>query len=141
MSIDPQNRAEVAAYVREEGRGIVATVTSEGEPEAALMGITALDDGTLLFNVVPWARKLANLKAQGRVAVVVGTSAHVSVQFEGLAVITEGDEADHYAAEFERLMPGSKSRYEGYEVVVVRPEWLRVYDVSHRPPLVVEARW
>jgi pyridoxine/pyridoxamine 5'-phosphate oxidase len=141
MGLDPQNRAEIAAFVRAEGRAVVATVTPDGEPEAALVGITALDDGTLIFNVVPWARKLANLKASGRAAVVVGTAAHVSVQFEGPAVITDGDEAEHYATEFERLMPGSKTRYEGYEVVIVRPKWLQVYDVSHRPPLVVEAGW
>ena len=141
MSLDPQDPAAIAAYVREDGRAIVATVTPGGEPEAALVGITALDDGTLIFNVVPGARKLANLAANGRVAVVVGTTGHDSVQFEGVAVIAEGDEADHYAAEFERLMPGSRSRYEGYEVIVVRPDWLRVYDVAHRPPLVAEARW
>ena len=141
MTLDPEDRAAIAAYVREEGRGIVATVTPGGEPEAALMGITALDDGTLLFNVVPWARKLDSLKAQGRVAVVVGTAGPMSVQFEGPAVITEGEEAERLAAEFERLMPGSRSRYEGYALVVVRPSWLRVYDVSHRPPLVAEARW
>ena len=141
MTLDPNNRTEIAAYVRAEGRAIVATVTADGAPEAALVGITALDDGTLIFNVVPGARKLANLAANRRVAVVVGTTGHFSVQFEGTAVITAGDEADHFAAEFERLMPGSRSRYEGYEVVVVRPDWLRVYDVSHRPPLVVEASW
>lgn len=141
MTLDPLNPAEVAAFVREEGRGIVATVSPDGEPEAALVGITALDDGTLLFNVVPWARKLANLKSSGRVAVVVGTAGAVSIQFEGRAEVTSGDAAERFAADFERLMPGSRARYEGYEVVVVRPDWLRVYDVSHRPPLVVEARW
>lgn len=141
MSLDPQDRAGIAAFVRQEGRAIVATVTPEGEPEAALVGITALDDGTLIFNVLPWARKLVNLRANTRVAVVVGTVGPVSVQFEGSAVVTEGESAGRYAEEFERLMPGSKSRYEGYEVVVVRPDWLRVYDVSHKPPLVVEASW
>ncbi len=141
MSLDPQDPADIAAFVRQEGRAIVATVTPDGEPEAALVGIAALDDGTLIFNVLPWARKLVNIKANRRVAVVAGTVGPVSVQFEGPAVITEGDSAERYAAEFERLMPGTKSRYEGYEVVVVRPDWLRVYDVSHKPPLVVEARW
>jgi len=141
MSLDPNDHAAIAAYVREEGRAVVATVTPAGVPEAALVGITALEDGTLLFNVVPWARKLVNLKANGRAAVVVGTAGPMSIQFEGPAEITEGAEAEHYAAEFERLMPGSTSRYEGYEVVAVRPDWLRVYDVSHRPPLVVEACW
>ncbi|PKQ14459.1 MAG: hypothetical protein CVT68_11770 [Actinobacteria bacterium HGW-Actinobacteria-8] len=141
MSLDPQDPADIAAFVRQEGRAIVATVTPDGVPEAALVGITALDDGTLIFNVVPWARKLVNLKGNGRIAVVAGTVGPVSVQFEGPAVVTEGESAERYAAEFERLVPGSKSRYEGYEVVVVRPDWLRVYDVSHKPPLVVEARW
>ncbi|MBC7297555.1 MAG: pyridoxamine 5'-phosphate oxidase family protein [Demequina sp.] len=141
MSLDPQDCASIAAFVRQEGRAIVATATPDGEPEAALVGVTALDDGTLIFNVLPWARKLANLKANGRVAVVAGTAGPVSVQFEGRAVATDGESAERYADEFERLVPGSKSRYEGYEVVVVRPDWLRVYDVSHKPPLVVEARW
>jgi hypothetical protein len=141
MSLDPQDPADIAAFVRHEGRAIVATVTPDGEPEAALVGITALDDGTLIFNVLPWARKLVNLRANMRVAVVTGTVGPLSVQFEGPAVITEGESAERYAAEFERLVPGSKSRYEGYEVVVVRPDWLRVYDVSHKPPLVIEARW
>ena len=141
MTLNPEDHAAIAAFVREEGRAVVATVTPRGEPEAALVGITALDDGTLIFNVVPWARKLANMDANGRVAVVVGTGGPVSIQFEGPVVITEGAEAEHFSTEFERLMPGSASRYEGYEVVVVHPDWLRVYDVSHRPPLVVEARW
>lgn len=141
MSLDPQDPAAIAAFVRQEGRAIVATVTPDGEPEAALVGITALDDGTLIFNVLPWARKLVNLRANGRVAVVAGTVGPVSVQFEGQAVVTDGESAERYAADFERLMPGTKSRYEGYEVVVVRPDWLRVYDVSHKPALVVEARW
>jgi len=141
MSLDPQDPADIATFVRQEGRAIVATVSPDGEPEAALVGITALDDGTLIFNVLPWARKLVNLRANGRVAVVAGTVGPVSVQLEGPAVITEGESAERYAADFERLMPGTKSRYEGYEVVVVRPDWLRVYDVSHKPALVVEARW
>lgn len=141
MTLDPQNRTEIAEYVRKEGRAIVATVTPGGAPEAALVGIAALDDGTLIFNVVPWARKLVNLAGSERVAVVVGAVGAVSVQFEGSAFVTAGDEAEHYATEFERLMPGCRTRYEGYEVVVVRPDWLRVYDVSHRPPLVVEASW
>lgn len=141
MTLDPQDPAAIAAFVREEGRAVVATVTADGEPEAALVGIAAGDDGTLIFHVVPGARKLANLAANSRVAVVAGTVGPVSVQFEGPAVITEGDEAARYAAEFERLMPGTRSRHEGYDVVVVRPDWVRVYDVSHKPPLVVEARW
>lgn len=141
MSLDPQDRADIAAFVRQEGRAVVATATPDGEPEAALVGMTALDDGTLIFNVLPWARKLVNLRANARVAVVAGTVGPVSVQFEGSAVLTEGESAARYAEDFERLMPGSKSRYEGYEVVVVRPDWLRVYDVSQKPPLVVEASW
>ncbi len=141
MSLDPHDRADVAAFIRHEGRAIVATVAPDGNPEAALVGITALDDGTLIFNVLPWARKLDNLRANARVAVVVGTIGPVSVQCEGPAVISDGEQAERYADAFERLVPGSKSRYEGYAVVAVRPDWLRVYDVSHQPPRVVEATW
>ena len=141
MTLDPEDRTAIAAYVCEEGRGVVSTVTPEGWPEAAFVGLAAMDDGKLIFNAVPWARKLDNLRANARVAVVVGTTGPLSLQFEGTAVITEGAEAERFSAEFERLKPGTSARYAGYSVVVMRPDWVRVYDVSHKPPLVVEARW
>ena len=141
MTLDPREPATIVAFVREQERAIVATVTPDGAPEAALVGIAALDDGTLIFNAPTAARKIANLQATGRVAVVVGAVGPVSVQIEGDAVITEGDEKAHYADEFENQCPGTRSRYPGYEVIVIRPDWARVYDVSHKPPLVIESAW
>ncbi len=141
MTLNPREPATIVAFIRQQERAIVATVTSAGMPEAALVGIAALDDGTLIFNAPTAARKIANLRANGRVAVVVGAVGPVSVQIEGEAVITDGDDKSRYADQFESQFPGSRSRYQGFEVVVIRPDWARVYDVSEKPARVVEAAW
>jgi hypothetical protein len=63
------NRAGLIEFVRARGLAVVATRTREGDPEAALVGITATDRGDLIFDS---SREYANLQADQRVAVVTG---------------------------------------------------------------------
>ena len=48
--------------------------------------------GTLLFNCRLSTRKMTNLTTNSRVAVVIGTAHDVSVQIEGKATVTTGEE-------------------------------------------------
>ncbi|WP_353113885.1 pyridoxamine 5'-phosphate oxidase family protein [Microbacterium sp.] len=141
MAPDPHRPASLAAFVRAEGRGVVATVSPDGAPEAALVGLTARDDGTLIFDSPETFRKIANLRADDRVAVVIGTGGDVSVQVEGTALVVEGEERVALAAEYETRFPGSRALTDGFAVVAVRPAWVRVYDASSPAPEVAEARW
>jgi general stress protein 26 len=141
VSFDPDDTAAFAAFVREHGRGVVATASASGAPEAALVGIAALDDGALIFDTYADSRKAANLRHDDRVAVVVGTEGDVSVQIEGTATITVGEERERHGATYNAQFPGSRALDPDFAVVVVRPEWVRVYDASTRPPVVTEARW
>ena len=141
MTLDPHDRLSIAAFVRQEGRGVVATVAPQGGPEAALVGLASLDDGTLVFNAARQARKIDNLATNDLVAIVVGVAGEVSVQLEGTAVIAREQERERYGDEYERQLPGSRARDPEFAVVVVRPSWVRVYDTSTRPATVLEARW
>ncbi|WP_109687724.1 pyridoxamine 5'-phosphate oxidase family protein [Branchiibius hedensis] len=87
MTIDASSPPALARFVRDQRRGVVATVSAAGHPEAALVGLTALDDGTLIFDSHQSFRKVANLQAASTVAVVVGLDGQVSVQVEGTARI------------------------------------------------------
>ena len=63
----------------------MATCTREGDPEAALVGITATDRGELVFDTSRRSRKYANIQADQRVAVVIGWDDELTVQVEGNA--------------------------------------------------------
>ena len=141
MTLDPADRAAVAAFVRTEGRAVVATVTADAAPEAALVGLAALDDGTLIFDAPAHTRKIANLHGHARVAVVVGLCGDVSLQLEGAATLTEGDERQRLGAAYDAQLPGSHALDAGFAVVAVHPDWVRVYDVSSGGADVAEARW
>ena len=138
MSVDANDLVTVIEFIRAAGRGVVATVTASGRPEAALVGLAILDDGTMIFNSHEDARKIANLRSSERVAIVAGTVGGISVQVEGIASVVEGDERDSFGAEYNRQFPGSRAQTGGFAVVVVRPVWIRVYDLTETPPVVTE---
>jgi pyridoxine/pyridoxamine 5'-phosphate oxidase len=141
MDIDPRNPAAVAAFARAERLVVVSTVSPSGEPEAALVDIAADDEGAFFFNAYKTARKLDNLRANPRAAMVIGTRGEVSLQFEGPAYVAEGEERTYFAAAHVAHYPGSRAEHEDFEMVVIRPAWVRRYDASTRPPTVVEVTW
>lgn len=141
MSPDPHDPASIANFVRRQERAIVATVSRSRHPEAALVGIAALDDGRLIFDAPISTRKIDNLRGDEHVAVVVGTTGEVSIQLEGTAFIAEGADRQLYGAEYNAQFPGSRALHPEFAVVVIRPNWVRVYDTSTTPAHVREARW
>lgn len=141
MAIDPHDRVSVVMFIREHERGVAATVSAGGEPEAALVGMVALDDGTILFTSRSESRKVANLVGNGAVALVVGTEGAVTLQLEGSAEVASAARAKELEPVFLRHAPGSRVTDPGFALVIVRPRWVRSYDVSDAVPVVVEALW
>ena len=131
----------MAAFVRSCGLAVVATIDSGQRPEAALVGIAALDDGTLIFDTEHESRKVDNLRHNACVAVVVGWNDAISLQIEGVAEITTGADRQDYASAYDAQLPGSRALDPDVDVVVIRPTWVRVYDTTTHPPLVRESRW
>lgn len=141
MVFDPADRVSVVSFIRRHARGVVATVSPAYVPEAALVGLVALDDGRLLLNTFASSRKLANLRANPAIAVVVGTEGEVSLQLEGTAAIASTEQHATLADEFLRHAPGSRVHDEGFTLVVVSPDWVRFYDATGKRSIVSEARW
>lgn len=131
----------MAAFAREERLVVVSTVTPEGLPEAALVDIAADDEGTFFFTAHHVARKLDNLRATPKAAMVIGTKGDVSLQLEGPAYVAEGEEKAHLVAAFMAHYPNSVAERPDFDMVVIRPAWVRLYDASTKPPTVVEASW
>ncbi len=129
---------ELVAFVAEHPLGVVATHDPVRGPEAALVSFTVTDDGEVLFDTFISSRKVANLAADGRVALVLGCSGPASIQVEGIASLPSGEEHARWAAEYERRLPGSSAMKPGVTVVRVEPHWLRVYELSGSGPVVRE---
>jgi len=125
--------AVLVTTVRREQRGVLATTAANGAPEAALVGLAALDDGTLVLNAPASARKTANIRRQPRVALVIGAGPARSLQLEGVAEVLDGDDRIRFAAAYDVQFPGSRSLAEGFVVIAVRPQWIRDYDVEREP--------
>lgn len=141
MDLDASEPVSVATFVRTQGRSVVATTAEDGRPEAALVGMAALDDGRLIFDAHRNARKVENLRRDARVAVVVGLSGDVSVQLEGSARVTEGAERYQLGSEYNVQLPGSRALDDDYAVIAVTVDWVRVYDAAPMLPRVTEANW
>ncbi|MDR7110374.1 general stress protein 26 [Microbacterium trichothecenolyticum] len=141
MAFDPRDVPAFVDFVRAEAQGVVATVSPSGAPEAALVGIAALDDGTLVFDTLALSRKAENLRHDHRIAVVIGTDGAVSVQIDGFGTIVHGTLREEYGGAYNEQFPGSRALDPEFAVIVVRPAWVRVYDASTSPANVTEARW
>ncbi|WP_395244078.1 pyridoxamine 5'-phosphate oxidase family protein [Agromyces sp. MMS24-K17] len=126
--------AGLIEHVRAERHGVVATVSPGGAPEAAFLSITATDRGELVFDAKPDSRKVANLRADGRIAVVVGGEGGTTLQAEGVADLPEGDELERCIAAYLDAFPQFERSVRGGGVVVVRIRltWARFGD--HRAP-------
>lgn len=134
----PLSLDECAAFVAENPLGVVSTHGPERGPEAALVSFTVTHDGAILFDTFTDSRKVANLAADERVALVLGCSRPLSLQIEGIAHLPSDDERVRWAAEYESRLPGSSAMKPGMTVVRIEPHWLRVYDASCSPSAVRE---
>ncbi|BDZ37864.1 pyridoxamine 5'-phosphate oxidase family protein [Microbacterium suwonense] len=140
MSIDPADRSAVARFIRTCGAGVVATVGSDAEPQAAYVGLTATDDGMLIFDATSQSRKVTNIARRPAVAVAV-TGADVTVQLEGRAHVTRDEERWRLGEVYSERFPNSRVFDDGFVVVAVEATWVRVYDAGEHPPRVAETSW
>lgn len=141
MIPNPTNPESVAAFARRERLVVVATAAPDGAPEAALVDIAADDEGTFFFTAHRSHRKLDNLRANPRAAMVIGTTGTVSLQLEGPAWVAEGAEKAALIDAFRAHYPASRAADPDFEMVAMRPAWVRLYDITERPPTVVEVNW
>lgn len=132
-------REEFVAFVRMARQGVVATVDGRANPEAALAGLAVTDEGDVLFDSYTATRKVDNLRANPRAALVIGWDDGVSVQVEGSAEILSGPDRDAFGKIYLAQFPGSRALTDGFSLVRVIPDWLRHYDTRPDPALVTEA--
>ena len=122
--------AELVEYVRAHRDGVVSTVGPSGEPQAAYLPIAATDGGELVFDARASSRKIANLRRDDRVAVVVGGADGTTLQAEGVADLPEGADRERCAAAYLAAFPQFAASLADEAIVLVRIRltWSRFGD-------------
>jgi len=135
--------AALLAFMRSHRLAVEASHAADGSPQAALVGIAVTDAFEIVFDTLESTRKARNLRADPRVAFVVGPSDDAigcTVQLEGLADEPVGADLARIKQAYFAATPGGPDResWTGITYFRVRPTWIRFSDFTCVPPRMVE---
>jgi general stress protein 26 len=136
-------RNELLAFMRSERYAVQASVSTRGRPQAAVVGIAVSDAFEIVFDTLESTRKAVNLRANPRVAFVIGGTRdgdERTVQYEGTADVPEGAERERLQRIYFGRFPDGRDRqaWPGLIYVRVKPAWIRYSNYSVQPPQIVE---
>jgi general stress protein 26 len=123
-------KRELYEFLRRHKYAVQASVTPDGAPQAAVVGIVTTDRLELFFDTLNTTRKWKNLQHDGRIAFVIGWDQEQTVQFEGIADEPVGPELDRLKAIYFQGFPDGREReqWPGITYFRVRPRWVRYSD-------------
>jgi general stress protein 26 len=138
--VEDAARELIHDYLERHDLAVLATASPSGSPEAALMGIAANEDLDLIFDTLTTTRKYARLKANPRVALVIGLESETTLQLEGEAEELDGEALAAAKEIYFRKWPDGREReaWPNITYFKVRPRWIRHSDFSRPPPRIVE---
>ncbi len=137
------DRAELLEFMRSHRYAVQASVSRNGAPQAAVVGIAVADDLSVFFDTLESTRKAKNLRHNRRIALVIGgvtAGDERTVQYEGVADELLGAELAALKAVYFAKFPDGRERetWPGITYVRARPTWIRYADYNRNPPLIVE---
>jgi pyridoxine/pyridoxamine 5'-phosphate oxidase len=124
------DREQLVEFVRQRALAVVATRDAYGEPQAALVGVAATEQGEIVFDTLTSSRKYRNVSSRPWVALVIGWDDEVTLQCEGVADLPLGEDLDHCQGAYFERYPDGRQRAASPDIthVRVRPGWLRYSD-------------
>jgi general stress protein 26 len=133
-------RFELYKFMAMHALGVLGSISAEGMPQSALVGIAVTDELEIIFDTLNSSRKYGNLVSNAKACFVVGWEGETTVQFEGEAFLPEGEELERYKEVYFAKWPDGPSRqsWPGLVYFVVRPRWIRYSDFNQHPPLIEE---
>jgi hypothetical protein len=133
-------RTELVHFLRKYKLAVEATVAPRGAPQAAVVGFAVSDALEIVFDTVETTRKYQNLRADPRIALVIGWDHDITAQIEGVADFPSGEELERIRACYFVAYPDGRDRlaWPGITHVRVRPTWVRYSDFTVDPPRIIE---
>ena len=106
-------RADLLQFLRARRYAVQSSVSSEGAPQAAVIGIAVSDDFEIVFDTIETTRKARNLRRNDRIALVFGSlesDAAQTVQYEGDADRPAGAELEELREQYFQVFPDGRER-------------------------------
>ena len=139
-------------YLERHDLAVIATASPSGSPAAALIGIALAgraQDIHVIFDTLTTTRKYARLKANPRVALVIGLGEETTLQLDGEAEELAGEALAEAKAAYFRKWPDGREReawpnrrtresWPNITYFKLRPRWIRHSDFGRQPPKIVE---
>jgi len=125
-------RDELLPFLRKHRLGVQSTVSSSGDPQAAVVGIAVTSELEIVFDTVDTSRKCRNLRANPRIAFVIGWDQEITVQLAGIADEPTGKERERVLETYFAAYPDGPDRlaWKGITHFRVRPTWIRYSDFN-----------
>ena len=132
-------------YLERHDLAVLATASPSGSPTAALIGIAVVGKSNgqgmaVIFDTLTTTRKYARLKANPRVALVIGLGDETTLQLDGEAEELTGEALAEAKQIYFRKWPDGREReaWPNITYFKVRPRWFRHSDFSQPPPRILE---
>lgn len=135
--------ATVLAFMRTHRLAVEASVSRDRAAQAAVVGIAVTDRFEVVFDTLDSTRKVSNLRANPRIALVIGgldPGDERTVQYEGVADLPSGPDRDRAQAAYFEAWPDGRARAAWPRLVYVRVRatWIRYSDFNQNPPIIAE---
>jgi pyridoxine/pyridoxamine 5'-phosphate oxidase len=137
------NRSQLLTFMRTHVNAVQATVSPDGSPQAAVVGIAVTDSFEIIFDSFEKTRKAENLALNPKIAFVIGGCTpgdERTVQYEGVVDRPRGSELETLKAVYYETFPGGPARlaWPGLVYLRARPTWIRYTDFGKSPVERVE---
>lgn len=116
---------------------VLATVTKDGLPQSATVGLSCDDNFSILIGTNKSTRKYKNLKNNSKVSLVVGFDGSATLQYEGNATELLAADSKQKLAQHHKKNPGAIKFAEqpGQVYFLIRPSWVRFTDYASKNPI------
>jgi hypothetical protein len=134
---------ELLTFLRSHKYAVESSVSGRGGPQAALVGFAVTDQLEIIFDTLESTRKVTNLKANSRIAFVIGgwiNGDERTVQYEGVADFPMGEELERLKQVYFAAFPDGPTRqtWPGITYVRTKPVWIRFSNFNIAPPEICE---
>lgn len=142
MNREPFTVENLFGFLRSHPWAVQASVNSAHAPQAAVIGFALTPEREIVFDTERTSRKAQNLRANSRIALVVGWDDAQTAQIEGTVDEPTGAKLERIkAVYFDRFPDGvERAKTENIAFFCVTIDWVRYSDFRTVPPLLVEWR-
>ncbi len=133
--ISENDRKFVHDFLRQHSLAVLSTVSSEGQPQSAVLEYGETENLEIIFDTNETGRKVRNIERNSKVSLAIGWDDNRTLQYEGTASRLEGDALTDAQKTYWAKNPRAErwAARPGIIYFLVRPTQIRYSDLETDP--------